>query len=146
MIAKESKHFARKYSDLSDSEKERIKKFKEICEELISIFNASCIGIVQPKFPLISPKRDYVFKIYNGDTTYSEKVRLKEILEELRSIFHADSIDVVAPRYTSSPKCDYIIKLYSGDTIGYVYDGRYKEWQDAKYKEWQKWYLMRKVF
>lgn len=68
MIAKESKHFARKYSDLSDSEKERIKKFKEICEELISIFNADNINIVSKGCPPVAPKCDYEIRIYNGDT------------------------------------------------------------------------------
>lgn len=66
MIVKEVKPgyiFTRKYFDLSDSEKERI---KEICEELRLIFNADSVGIVQPDLTL-SPKNNYEIKIYNGD-------------------------------------------------------------------------------
>ena len=66
MIVKETRPgyiHTRKYLDLSDSERERI---KEIFEELRLIFNADSIGLIDS--PSLSPKRDYEFKIYNGDT------------------------------------------------------------------------------
>lgn len=66
MIIKERKPdyiYTRRYFDLSDSEKERI---KEIFEELRSIFNADSIGFIEPEHTL-SPKCDYEFKIYSGD-------------------------------------------------------------------------------
>lgn len=63
MIVKEAR-FSRKYLDLSDSEKERI---KEICEELRSIFNADSVGFISPEFT-IGNKCDYEIKIYRGDT------------------------------------------------------------------------------
>ena len=66
MIIKETrpgKFNSRKYLDLSDSEKERV---KEICEELRSIFRADSVGFIAE--PTLSSKRDYVIKIYNGET------------------------------------------------------------------------------
>ena len=54
---------SRKYLDLSDSEKERI---KEICDELRSIFRADSVGFIAE--PTLSSKRDYIIKIYNGET------------------------------------------------------------------------------
>ena len=67
MIIKETRPgyiHTRKYFDLSDSEKERI---KEIFEELRLIFNADSIGLIAPD-PALGPKCDYKFKIYNGDS------------------------------------------------------------------------------
>ena len=66
MIIKETRPdyiFSRKYFDLSDSEKERL---KEIFEELRIIFNADSVGFVQPDLTL-SSKNNYEIKIYNGD-------------------------------------------------------------------------------
>ena len=66
MIVKETHPgmvFSRKYLDLSDSEKERI---KEICEELRSIFNADSVGFIMPEHTL-GNKNDYEIKIYRGD-------------------------------------------------------------------------------
>lgn len=62
MIVKEAR-FSRKYLDLSDSEKERI---KEICEELRLIFNADGVGFISPE-STIGNKCDYEIKIYHGD-------------------------------------------------------------------------------
>ena len=67
MIVKETRPdyiFTRKYFDLSDSERERI---KGILEELRLIFNADSVGFIAPN-PTMSPKCDYEFKIYSGDT------------------------------------------------------------------------------
>ena len=67
MIVKETHPgycFSRKYLDLSDSEKERV---KEICEELRTIFDADSVGFISPEEKsLLVPKCDYVIKIYNG--------------------------------------------------------------------------------
>lgn len=112
--------YTHKYLDLSDSEKVRV---KEILEELRSIFNATHIGIVQPKIP-VGRKRNYIIKLYNGDIVgyMLEKERIKDMNEELRSIFNADSIDFIpgnAILGRLGRKCDYELKIYNGDTIGY---------------------------
>ena len=58
-----------KYFDLSDEEKIR---FKEICEELKSIFNADNIDVAAIKEPPVGirPKCDYEIRIHNGDSIY----------------------------------------------------------------------------
>jgi hypothetical protein len=128
MIVKETNPnstWSHKYLDLSDSEKVRV---KEIFEELRSIFNATHIGIVQPKI-LVGRKRNYIIKLYNGDIVgyMLEKERIKDMNEELRSIFNADSIDFIPGNAILGlgclgRKCDYELKIYNGDTIGYILD------------------------
>ena len=68
MIAKETPtNSALKYFDLSDEERTR---FKEILEELKTIFNADSIDVAAIKEPPVGirPKCDYEIRIHNGDS------------------------------------------------------------------------------